>query len=50
MIKVKGALDEIKKLGKKMFEKLFEFFNIVVAAVKESFPKDIYGFVYGMAD
>ena len=38
MIKVKGALDEIKKLGKKMFEKLFEFFNIAISAVRESFP------------
>jgi hypothetical protein len=49
MIKVKGALDEIKKLGKKMFEKLFEFFNIVISSVRESFPKDLHGFVYGMA-
>jgi len=29
---------------------LFEFFNIVIDAVKESFPKDLYGFVYGMAN
>ncbi len=50
MIKVKAALDEIKKLGKKMFEKLFEFFNIAISAVRESFPKDLHGFVYGMAD
>ena len=50
MIKVKSALDKIKQLGAKMFEKLFEFFNIVISAVKESFPKDLNGFVYGMSD
>jgi len=50
MIRVKSALDKIKKMGAKMFEKLFEFFNIVITSVKEAFPKDIYGFVYGMAD
>ena len=50
MKKVKAALEKIKQLGAKMFEKLFEFFNIVIAAVKESFPKDLHGFIYGMAD
>ena len=50
MIKVKSALDKIKQMGAKMFEKLFEFFNIIIAAVKEKFPKDLYGFVYGMAE
>jgi hypothetical protein len=50
MIRVKSALDKIKQMGAKMFEKLFEFFNIVVAAVKESFPKNLNGFIYGMAD
>ena len=50
MKRVKAALDKIKQLGAKMFEKLFEFFNIALAAVRESFPKDLYGFVYGMAD
>jgi len=50
MIKVKAALDKIKQMGAKLFEKLFEFFNIAIASVKESFPKDISGFVYGMAD
>ena len=49
-MKVKAALDNIKKLGAKLFEKLFEFFNIVIVAVKEKFPKDLYGFVYGMAE
>ena len=48
--KVKAALDNIKKMGAKLFEKLFEFFNIAIAAVKEKFPKDLNGFVYGMAD
>ena len=50
MIKVKAALDKIKQMGAKLFEKLFEFFNIAIASVKESFPKDISGFVYGMSD
>ena len=49
MKRVKTALEKIKQMGAKMFEKLFEFFNIALAAVKESFPKDLYGFVYGMA-
>ena len=50
MKRVKAALEKIKQMGAKMFEKLFEFFNIALAAVKESFPKDLYGFVYGMAE
>jgi len=50
VMKVKAALDNIKKLGAKLFEKLFEFFNIAIDAVKESFPKDLYGFVYGMVE
>ena len=50
VMKVKAALDNIKKMGAKLFEKLFEFFNIVIVAVKEKFPKDLYGFVYGMAE
>ena len=49
IIRVKSALNKIKKMGAKLFEKLFEFFNIVITSVKESFPKDLYGFVYGMA-
>ena len=44
------ALNKIKEMGAKLFEKLFEFFNIVIASVKESFPKDLHGFVYGMAE
>ena len=48
--KVKAALDNIKKFGAKLFDKLFEFFNIALASVKESFPKDLYGFVYGTAE
>ena len=50
MKRVKAALEKIKQMGAKMFEKLFEFFNIVLDSVRESFPKDLYGFVYGMAD
>ena len=50
MIKVKSALDKIKQMGAKMFEKLFEFFNIAIVAVKEKFPKDLNGFIYGIAD
>ena len=50
MKKVKSALDKIKQMGAKLFEKLFEFFNIAIASVKESFPSDISGFVYGMAE
>ena len=50
IIRVKSALNKIKKMGTKLFEKLFEFFNIVITSVKESFPKDLYGFVYGMAE
>ena len=50
MKKVKAALDKIKQMGAKLFEKLFEFFNIAISAVRESFPKDLNGFVYGMAE
>ena len=50
IIRVKSALNKIKEMGAKLFEKLFEFFNIVIASVKESFPKDLHGFVYGMAE
>ena len=50
IIRVKSALNKIKEIGAKLFEKLFEFFNIVIASVKESFPKDLHGFVYGMVD
>ena len=50
MIKVKAALEKIKQMGAKLFENLFKFFNIIVTAVKETFPSDLHGFVYGMAD
>ena len=50
MKKVKSALDKIKQMGAKLFENLFKFFNIAISAVRESFPKDLHGFVYGMAE
>ena len=50
MKKVKAALEKIKQMGAKLFENLFKFFNIIVTAVKETFPSDLHGFVYGMAD
>ena len=50
MKKVKAALEKIKQMGAKLFEKLFEFFNIAISAVKESFPSDLHGFIYGMSD
>ena len=50
MKKVKAALEKIKQMGVKLFEKLFEFFNIAISAVKESFPSDLHGFIYGMSD
>ena len=36
IIRVKSALNKIKKMGAKLFEKLFEFFNIVITSVKEN--------------
>ena len=50
MLAVKSALNSIKKMGAKLFEKLFEFFNIALVKVKEKFPSDIQGFIYGMAE
>jgi len=50
MKKVKAALDKIKQMGAKLFEKLFEFFNIAISAVRESFPSNLHGFIYGMSD
>ena len=50
MKRVKSALDKIKQMGAKLFENLFKFFNIAISAVRESFPKDLNGFVYGMSD
>lgn len=50
MKKVKAALEKIKQMGAKLFEKLFEFFNIAISAVRESFPSNLHGFIYGMSD
>ena len=50
MKKVKAALEKIKQMGTKLFEKLFEFFNIAISAVRESFPSNLHGFIYGMSD
>ena len=50
MKKVKQTLSKIKKLGAKMFETLFKFLGMVVSKVRESIPRDVAGFVYGMAD
>jgi hypothetical protein len=47
---VKQTLSKIKKLGAKMFETLFKFLGMVVSKVRESIPRDVAGFVYGMAD
>jgi len=48
--KVRQALEKIKEMGTKLFENLFKFFNIEIQSVKETFPSDIHGFVYGMVD
>ncbi len=50
MKRVKSALEKIKQMGAKMFEKLFEFFNIVITSVAESFPRNLHGFIYGMTE
>ena len=50
MAKVKKVFESIKKLGAKMFHAVFEFLGIRVTSVKETHPKEIHGFVYGMAD
>ena len=50
MKKVKQTLDNIKKLGAKVFEALFEFLGIELKSAKASLPTDISGFVYGMTD
>ena len=48
--KVRQALEKIKEMGTKLFENLFKFFNIEIQSVKETFPSNIHGFVYGMVD
>ena len=50
MNKVKKTLLAIKKLGAKMFDALFRFLGIELKSVKETVPKDLHGFFYGMAD
>ena len=50
MARVRAALEKIKQMGTKLFEALFDFFNIDVQSVKENFPSDVHGFVYGMSD
>tara|TARA_B100001287_G_C22665436_1_gene522585 strand:+ start:303 stop:1910 length:1608 start_codon:yes stop_codon:yes gene_type:complete len=45
MLKVKAALDRIKKLGKQTFEKLFEFVGIQVGRVNISVPSGLEGFI-----
>ena len=50
MIRVKKTLQTIKKLGAKMFDALFRFLGIELKSVKETVPKDLHGFFYGMAD
>ncbi|SVC40273.1 uncharacterized protein METZ01_LOCUS293127, partial [marine metagenome] len=50
MKKVKVIFEKIKKMGKKIFEATFEFLGITITKVKTTVPKDIQGFVYGMAD
>ena len=48
---VKNALDKIAKLGKKMFEGLFRFIGMELdSKTKITYPSDINGFVFGMAD
>ena len=49
--KLKNALDKIAKLGKKMFEGLFRFIGMELdSKTKITYPSDINGFVFGMAD
>ena len=50
MKKVKVVFEKIKKMGKKIFEAAFEFLGITITKAKATVPKDIQGFVYGMAD
>ena len=48
---VSKALDKIAKLGKKMFQELFEFIGIKLdSSTKITYPSDISGFVFGMKD
>ena len=49
MARVKQVLNKIKTSGAKVFEKLFQFLGIEVKSVRESFPSDISGFVYGIS-
>ena len=49
MSKVKQTLDKIKDMGSKVFETLFKFLGIELNTVRESFPSDVSGFIYGMA-
>ena len=50
MKKVKVIFEKIKKMGKKIFEAAFEFLGITITKAKATVPKDIQGFIYGMAD
>ena len=46
---VSDALNKIKQMGEKMFSGLFKFLGIK-PEVKASLPKNLNGFIYGMAD
>ena len=50
MKKVKVIFEKIKKMGQKIFEAAFEVLGITITKAKATVPKDIQGFVYGMAD
>ena len=50
MKKIKVVFEKIKKMGKKIFEATFEFLGISITSAKATVPKDIQGFIYGMAD
>ena len=50
MKKVKVVFEKIKKMGKNIFHATFQFLGITITKAKATVPKDIQGFVYGMAD
>ena len=50
MVRVKKTLQAIKTLGAKMFDALLKFLGLELKSVKETVPKDLHGFFYGMAD
>ena len=48
---VSKALDKIAKLGKKMFQELFDYIGMKLdSSTKITYPSDISGFVFGMSD